>query len=61
MFGDRGGAAAEDAQGLIDAWRTEYNESRPHRALKDQTPTEFANAVATNGAIEGLKNAGNSP
>ena len=25
---------------LIEAWRQEYNGSRPHRALKDGTPTE---------------------
>lgn len=49
----------EDAKGLIEAWRREYNESRPHRALKDQTPTEFANAVAAKGAIKRLNNAGN--
>jgi putative transposase len=28
----------------IEAWRWEYNASRPHRALGERTPHEFANA-----------------
>jgi putative transposase len=35
-----------EAKQLIEAWRQEYNESRPHRALKDQTPSEFASQYA---------------
>jgi putative transposase len=31
-----------EAKQLIEAWRQEYNESRPHRALGDLTPSEFA-------------------
>jgi len=31
-----------DAQHTIEAWRKEYNDSRPHRALNNQTPREFA-------------------
>ena len=31
-----------DAQQQLERWREEYNVSRPHRALNDQTPEEFA-------------------
>jgi len=32
----------EEAKAKIEAWRRDYNESRPHQALREQTPTEFA-------------------
>jgi putative transposase len=32
----------EDAQVKIEAWRREYNESRPHTALGHLPPAEFA-------------------
>jgi len=32
----------DDAKTKIDAWRTYYNESRPHSALDWLTPNEFA-------------------
>lgn len=32
----------QDAKEKIEAWRIDYNESRPHQALQDLTPTEFA-------------------
>ena len=32
----------EDARDKIAAWRTDYNESRPHSALDWATPAEFA-------------------
>lgn len=51
----------QDAKGLVEAWRQEYNESRPHRALQDQTPSEFAKAVAASRNRESMENAGNSP
>jgi len=35
-----------DAKQVIDAWRQEYNVSRPHRALADRTPAEFASQIA---------------
>jgi putative transposase len=31
---------------IIELWRREYNESRPHRALAHRTPTEFASQSA---------------
>lgn len=35
-----------EAKQLIETWRREYNESRPHRALGDLTPNEFASQCA---------------
>jgi transposase InsO family protein len=32
----------EDARWVIDRWRLDYNEVRPHSALGQQTPREFA-------------------
>ena len=32
----------EEANAKIEDWRRDYNESRPHQALADQTPAEFA-------------------
>lgn len=31
----------EEAKEIIEAWRRDYNESRPHSALNDLTPAEF--------------------
>ncbi len=31
-----------DAQDHIEAWRKDYNQERPHRALGGRTPNEFA-------------------
>jgi putative transposase len=50
-----------EAKEQIEAWRREYNESRPHRALQDQTPEEFARAHAKNDLREPVHTAGNSP
>jgi putative transposase len=35
-----------DAKQIIEVWRQEYNVSRPHRALADRTPAEFASQIA---------------
>ncbi len=35
-----------EAKQIIEAWRQEYNESRPHRFLGERTPSEFANQFA---------------
>lgn len=32
----------DEAKAKIEAWRKEYNESRPHQALSELTPSEFA-------------------
>lgn len=36
-----------DARSKIEAWRRQYNESRPHTALGWLTPQEFALAAQT--------------
>jgi hypothetical protein len=36
----------KEARQLIEAWRREYNESRPHASLDDRTPSEFASQYA---------------
>lgn len=38
----------DDARDKIEAWRTFYNESRPHSALGDRTPREFAALAGLN-------------
>ena len=37
-----------DAKQIIEAWRQQYNLSRPHRALADRTRHEFASQIAVN-------------
>ena len=44
-----------EARQAIEAWRREYNESRPHRALANRTPTEFASQIAAQGYQMGHK------
>jgi putative transposase len=44
-----------EAREIIEAWRREYNESRPHRALGERTPHEFAFQIAASGDLKGLK------
>ncbi len=38
-------ASLAEAQGLLEAWRQDYNESRPHSALNDLTPAEHARRI----------------
>ena len=54
-------ATLEEAKEKIEAWRKEYNESRPHRALGERTPNEFANEVAASRDFIGSQTAENSP
>jgi len=49
-----------EAKEIIDACRREYNESRPHRALGEQTPNEFACQVAASRDLTGPEGAENS-
>ena len=51
------GNLAEACQ-RIEAWRTEYNASRPHRALGEQTPNEFARQIAASRDLSCLAIAG---
>ena len=50
-----------EAQESIEAWRQEYNESRPHRALGERTPNEFAKGIAASRDSIGQQTAENSP
>jgi transposase InsO family protein len=34
-----------DARRKLDKWRSDYNQQRPHSALADRTPDEFASAA----------------
>jgi len=54
-------ATLEEAKEKIEAWRKGYNESRPHRALGERTPNEFANEVAASRDFIGSQTAENSP
>jgi putative transposase len=49
-----------EAQEIIGAWRREYNASRPHRALGERTPNEFASQVAASRDLTGLRGAESS-
>ncbi len=31
----------QEAKDIIEAWRKEYNEERPHSSLDDKTPVEY--------------------
>lgn len=37
----------EDAREKVESWRLQYNRERPHGALGNLAPLEFASAVAT--------------
>jgi len=41
-----GSGTLAEAKRLIEEWRKEYNESRPHRSLGERTPREFASEYA---------------
>lgn len=47
-------ACMDDAKEKIDAWRTYYNEVRPHSALKWQAPAEYARQHLADGQIANL-------
>lgn len=50
-----------EARQIVETWRREYNESRPHRALGERTPNEFANEIAASRDFIGMQPAENSP
>lgn len=44
----------DDARTKIEAWRKEYNESRPHMSLNYMTPKEFRMVTSKNNAEDSL-------
>jgi putative transposase len=50
-----------EAKQVIEAWRREYNESRPHRALGERTPNEFADQGGASPDLVTAQAAGDSP
>jgi len=42
----------------IESWRREYNASRPHRALGERTPNEFAREIAASRDLSGSQTGG---
>ena len=50
-----------DTHERMEVWRRKYNESRPHWALQDRTPEDFARVTAENHLCEPLSIAANSP
>jgi len=42
-----------EARQRIETWRVEYNASRPHRALGERTPNEFAREIAASRDLSG--------
>ena len=44
-----------EARQRIESWRIEYNASRPHRALGERTPNEFAREIAASRDLSGLQ------
>ena len=49
----------DEAKAKIEAWRVEYNESRPHQALREMTPAEFALEFRTSEHRQESTTAGN--
>jgi putative transposase len=54
-------ATLTEAKQVIEDWRQEYNESRPHRSLGERTPSEFACQIALKGDLSSSQTVGNSP
>ena len=42
-----------DARRIIERWRRDYNESRPHMALGNSTPQEYALRISPSPAAKG--------
>jgi putative transposase len=49
-------ADLKEARLLIEDWRREYNDSRPHASLDDRTPSEFASQYAASRVLAETKN-----
>ena len=48
-----------EAQHLIEAWRIDYNQSRPHMALGNKTPAEYLLQAIPSPSAQGKKAAEN--
>ena len=48
-----------EAKAAIEAWRRDYNESRPHMALEYAATAEYARRLRPSGHTQGLLNAEN--
>lgn len=44
------------AKSVIEHWRNDYNDVRPHSALKYATPNEFARLSSASFAVQSLDN-----
>ena len=53
-------ATRPEVKQINEAWRREYYESRPHRALGERTPNEFASEFAASRELTGPPTAENS-
>jgi putative transposase len=53
-------ASLAEAKQVIETWRREYNESRPHRALGERTPNEIACEFAASREFTSTKTAEDS-
>lgn len=52
-------ASLAEARAAIEAWRQDYNESRPHMALGNAVPTEYAHRMRSSGHTQEVLNAEN--
>lgn len=43
-------ATIVEARSVLESWRRDYNESRPHSSLADRTPAEFARSIKEMGS-----------
>jgi hypothetical protein len=46
---------------IVETWRSEKNENRPHDAPGKNTPNEFAHEIAASRGLIALQSAGKSP
>ena len=44
----------DEARAVTEAWREDYNRVRPHGALGNRTPSEFARRVAGHAQLPAL-------
>lgn len=47
-------ADVDEARSMIEAWRCDYTQVRPHSSLGNRTPREFAEAFSIQAGLQGL-------